>query len=133
MLGAVTVEASMYEHRREPVLDRRRFLRRVTWHGVIALLLLGGSLLIGILGFFVVYRDGWVNALLRASMILSGMGPVGDPVHDSQVAKLFSAAYALYSGVAFVAMAGIVLAPFVHRLLHLLHADGGRGESSGGS
>jgi hypothetical protein len=116
----------MYEHHREPVLDRRRFLRRVTLHGTLALLILGGSLAVGVLGYLIVYEDGWINALLRASMILSGMGPVGDPVNDGRAAKLFHSAYALYSGVVFVAIAGIVLAPFLHRLLHRLHAEPGR-------
>jgi hypothetical protein len=122
----------MYEHHRQPVLDRRQFLRRVTWHGALALLLLGGSLAVGVVGFLVVYRDGWVNALLRASMILSGMGPVGDVINDSRAAKLFAAGYALYSGVVFVAMAGILVAPFLHRLLHRLHVEAERGRPPAG-
>jgi hypothetical protein len=32
--------------------------------------------------------------------------------------KLFAGAYALYSGLVFLVLAGIVLAPVLHRILH---------------
>jgi hypothetical protein len=54
-------------------------------------------------------------------MILGGMGPVNELTSDA--AKLFAAIYALYSGVAFLAVAALLIAPFAHRLLHRLHLE----------
>jgi hypothetical protein len=52
-------------------------------------------------------------------MILGGMGPVNPLKTDG--AKLFAAAYALFSGVIFIGMMGILLTPVVHRVLHKFH------------
>jgi len=61
--------------------------------------------------------------LVNSSMILGGMGPV-DPI-KSTGGKLFASFYALFSGVIFLATAGILFGPIVHRLLHQLHLDAG--------
>ena len=58
---------------------------------------------------------------VNAAMILSGMGPLAPPQTDA--AKIFAGLYALFSGLAVLAIAGIIFAPAVHRLLHVLHAD----------
>jgi hypothetical protein len=63
----------------------------------------------------------WLDAFLNASMILGGMGPVDRM--DTSAGKLFSALYALFSGLVFVGLIGIVLAPWVHRLLHWTHLE----------
>jgi hypothetical protein len=63
----------------------------------------------------------WIDALLNASMILAGMGPV-DPV-QSTAAKLFATFYALYSGIAFLTMIAILMAPLLHRFLHKFHLE----------
>ena len=52
-------------------------------------------------------------------MLLGGMGPVDDPKTDG--GKLFAGFYALYAGLAFLVVAGLLLAPVVHRVLHRLH------------
>jgi hypothetical protein len=54
-------------------------------------------------------------------MILGGMGPVNELSSDT--GKLFASFYALYAGVAFLAIAAVIVAPFAHRLLHRLHLD----------
>ena len=54
-------------------------------------------------------------------MILTGMGPIGSVESDS--GKIFSALYAIYSGVTFLSVMGIFFAPIVHRFLHVLHID----------
>ena len=69
-----------------------------------------------------------IDALLNASMILSGMGPVGEL--DGNRAKLFASIYALVSGVVFLAAASVVIAPVLHRILHKFHLDEG-GDSGG--
>jgi hypothetical protein len=72
---------------------------------------------------------GWLDAFLNASMILGGMGPV-DPM-PTDAAKLFAGFYALFAGVFFLVIAGVILAPFLHRVLHLLHISAGdSGDSS---
>ena len=111
----------MYEHRKQPLLPLPRFIRRLARHGGIALLLLGASLGSGILGYRLTEGLSWIDALLNASMILGGMGPVNQL--QTTAGKLFASAYALFSGLAFMATAGILIAPVAHRILHRLNAD----------
>lgn len=111
----------MYEPRTHPLLNRIEFSRRVARHAFVALLVLGIGLGIGVFGYHYLGHLSWLDALLNASMILSGMGPV-DPL-VTPAAKLFASFYALFSGLAFVAVASVLLAPFLHRILHRLHMD----------
>jgi hypothetical protein len=76
---------------------------------------------IGILGYHYLGQLEWLDALVNASMILGGMGPV-DSVKTT-VGKIFISFYALFSGLAFIAVATTLVAPFAHRLLHTFHID----------
>jgi hypothetical protein len=116
-----TEERAVYEHHKEPVLPREQFLRRVTRHGGASVLIIVLSLGIGTAGYHVFAGLGWIDALLNASMILTGMGPVAMLTTDA--AKLFASFYALYSGIVFLAATGVFFAPFLHRVLHTLHAS----------
>lgn len=109
----------MYERFNQPLISRNAFLRRVFFHAMLGTSLLAVSLLMGVFGYRFVARLSWVDALLNASMILGGMGPVAE-LHTS-AAKVFASAYALFSGVIFLVSAGILLAPGLHRLLHHFH------------
>ena len=112
-----------YEHRSEPLLPWRLFLlRRVGKTAAAAAAVIAISLVLGMLGYRLAEGMGWLDAFLNASMILGGMGPV-DPMH-SAAGKLFAGVYALYSGLVLVGTAGLLLAPFVHRLLHRFHLEG---------
>jgi hypothetical protein len=111
----------MYEHRTHPILNRAEFTKRVARHLMLALIILSLALGIGVVGYHYLGELGWLDALLNASMILGGMGPV-DPLHRP-VAKLFASCYALFSGLAFIGVASLLLAPFAHRLLHRFHLD----------
>jgi hypothetical protein len=84
-----------------------------------SLLLLLLVLLIGIAGYHWIDDLPWVDSILEAAMILGGMGPVNPLKTDG--AKLFAAGYALFSGVIFIGMMGILLTPVVHRVLHTFH------------
>ena len=113
----------MYEHRTHPLLDRRAFIRRVMFHVLLAVLVICFALGMGILGYHYLADLPWLDALLNASMILSGMGPV-DPLRNPG-AKLFASFYALFSGLLFIAVASMLAGPFIHRILHRLHVKEG--------
>ena len=75
----------------------------------------------GIAGYHILAGLGFVDSLLEASMILGGMGPVKE-LH-SDAAKIFASIYALFSGIIFIALMGIMLAPVAHRVMHKFHVD----------
>jgi hypothetical protein len=110
-----------YEHKHRPLLSRRRFLRRAALHVALAGLIVVIAVGIGTVGYAQFGGLSWLDAFLNASMILGGMGPVDRM--ETSAAKLFSALYALFSGLVFVGLVGIVLAPWVHRLLHWTHLE----------
>ncbi len=111
----------MYEHKSDRLLPRAEFTIRVIWHLSLALLILLFSLGLGVVGYHLTDGLPWLDSLLNASMILGGMGPVDKLVTDS--GKLFASFYALYSGIVFIGVAGIVIAPVAHRVLHKLHLE----------
>jgi len=114
----------MYEHRSAPLLARQLFWRRMVTHGGGATAVIAVSLYAGTVGYHVLGELAWVDAFENASMILGGMGPV-DPI-ASTAGKLFASFYALYSGVIFLLVAGLMVAPVFHRLLHHFHLEDGR-------
>jgi xanthine/uracil permease len=111
----------MYEGRNHPLLSRAKFARRVGGHLLLALFVVGLALAIGVFGYHFIAHLSWIDSLLNASMILGGMGPV-DPLQSS-AAKLFASFYALFSGLAFVGIASLMIAPFAHRFLHRFHIE----------
>lgn len=111
----------MYESRKQPLLPRDRFMRRLWGHAAVAVALLVISLLIGMAGYGYFENLPWRDGFLNAAMLLGGMGPVDAPKTDG--GKLFAGLYALYSGLVFLVAAGVVLAPILHRLLHKFHWD----------
>jgi len=110
-----------FERRNEPVLPWPAFLWRLAGSTLIGAGLVIVSLAIGMIGYRSLMGMSWIDAFVNASMILSGMGPLADP--ETSGAKLFAGLYALFSGLAVLAIAGVVFAPVVHRFLHYLHAD----------
>ncbi len=110
-----------YEHRRERLVPRSVFYRRVAKNGIVALAVVLVSLTIGILGYRLTEGLSWLDALLNASMILGGMGPVAEL--RTPAGKLFASFYALFSGIAFLSVAGILFAPILHRFLHKFHLE----------
>lgn len=120
----------MYEHHSQPLLPPAKFLRRLALHGLAAGGVVAGGLGVGILGYHLLEGLPWIDALLNASMILGGMGPV-DTLHTS-AGKLFASFYSLFSGIVFLVTAGILVAPVAHRLLHRLHLDGDESDGDSG-
>lgn len=111
----------MFEHRSDPILSTGSFLVRVGFFAVASALLVGSALGVGVIGYHYLGELPWIDALVNASMILGGMGPV-DPIR-SHTGKLFASFYALFSGLLFIGAASLVVAPFVHRVMHKLHID----------
>jgi hypothetical protein len=87
----------------------------------IAVAVIAIALGIGVLGYHHFAGLPWIDSLLNASMILTGMGPI-DPMR-SDAAKLFASLYALFSGVVFLTAVALLLSPIFHRLLHHFHLD----------
>jgi hypothetical protein len=118
----------MYEHRTQTLLSKRAFAQRLARQGLVALVLVLGSLVLGTVGFHLASRQLWIDALLNSAMLLGGMGPVGDLGPTS--GKLFATFFALYSGLVFLIVAGLLFMPVFHRVLHRFHLDVTRGEKS---
>lgn len=108
-----------YEHRRVPPLKRGAFYRRLAAHSGFAGLVIVGSLGLGIWGYHRYERLGWLDAFLNAAMLLGGMGPVNAP--QTSGGKIFAGLYALFAGLVFIAVAGLLFAPVFHRILHHFH------------
>ena len=111
----------MYERRSHRPLSQAAFLLRLLRHFGLAALLLTASLGLGMLGYRHYEHLEWHDAFENTCMLLGGMGPVNNPV--TPAGKLFAGCYALYAGLVFIVTATIVLAPVLHRILHLFHCD----------
>lgn len=111
----------MYEHRHQPVAPRATFYQRILKNIFIAFLIIMFCLAIGVAGYHYTANIAWIDALHNAAMILSGMGPVVEMTTTG--GKIFSACYALFSGVIFLSIVGFILAPAIHRIFHLLHHE----------
>ena len=111
----------MYEHHRQKLLAWPAFLRRASFHLTMGLLAIAIAVGLGTVGYHWLAGVAWIDAFLNASMILGGMGPVDRM--DTNGAKIFAACYALFSGLFFIAVMSVVLAPWIHRMIHIMHAE----------
>ncbi len=115
------IQLTMFEHKREPLITRHEFVIRIAKYFFISIAILGFSLLVGMLGYHNLCGLSWIDSLLNASMILTGMGPVVEM--KTFASKLFASFYALYSGIAFLSSVSVLLAPALHRFMHVLHLE----------
>ncbi len=111
----------MYEKPSESLLNFLEFGFRVAKNFSLTLIIVAVSLTFGTMGYCYFGELSWVDGLLNAAMILTGMGPVDRMTTTS--GKLFATLYALYSGVAFLSMVAILMAPIAHRFLHRFHLE----------
>lgn len=111
----------MFEHRREALLPRTRFYRRILLYSTLSGGIIVISLAIGVLGYHYFENLPWIDALLNASMLLGGMGPV-EALH-TDAGKLFASFYALFSGMVLLVAVGVLIAPVFHRILHRFHLE----------
>jgi hypothetical protein len=110
-----------YERRHQPLASPRVFRRRLLRSGTFGLVTVAISLAVGMAGYSFFEGLGAVDSFLNAAMILSGMGPLHNPL--TVAGKLFAGIYALYSGFAVLVIAAIAFAPVVHRVLHRFHLE----------
>jgi sterol desaturase/sphingolipid hydroxylase (fatty acid hydroxylase superfamily) len=113
--------AFKYERRGQRVASRLEFSDRFLKHFLLATLIIVVALAAGMVGYMYFACMSPLDAFLNASMILSGMGPVDELYRPS--AKIFAGLYAIISGLLFFAVAGLILAPVLHRILHRFHMD----------
>jgi hypothetical protein len=117
-----------FERRHEKLAPVSVFVWRMVSSVGVGLLIIGSALVIGIAGYHWIAGFGWIDSILEASMLLGGMGPVN--ALPSEGAKLFASGYALFSGLIFIGVMGVVLTPVIHRLMHKFHLEKGTSQSS---
>jgi len=110
-----------FEKKGQPLLSKEKFQARLRTNVLAGLLVLGFFLGVGVWGYHATCAFTWIDSLLNASMILSGMGPTSTIPND--VGKWFASLYALVSGVVFITTIGIIIAPVVHRAFHRFHLE----------
>lgn len=121
MVNGPNREDALFEHRHQPLLPRRAFVRRLARSALAFAIVVSFSLTLGTMGYHWFAELSWIDSLLNAAMIYTGMGPVS-PL-PTPGAKLFATAYALFSGLSFVIGVGILVTPLLHRLLHRFHLE----------
>ena len=109
----------------EPPLSALRRPWHVAGHmlsGGYALLPLGGgALFLGMAIYHWVEHLPWADAFLNAAMLLGGMGPV-NPIHTA-LGKWLAGFYALFAGLFFIVLAGVMLAPVLNHVLQRFHMN----------
>jgi hypothetical protein len=110
-----------FEHRKQPLVSKQSFVKRLVFAAVLSTVLLAVWTAVGMIGYHALAGLGWVDAFLNSAMIVGGMGPVD--VLNNQPAKVFAGFYAIFSGVIFLSIFGLLIAPVFHRFLHRFHLD----------
>lgn len=111
----------MFERKSQRIAPAPVFFLRLVGFVGIALLVILAALFLGVAGYHWLAGLDWIDSLLNASMILGGMGPVDRLT--TEAGKIFASVYALFSGLVFIAVMGIVFSPVIHRILHSFHMD----------
>jgi hypothetical protein len=117
----MSMKLKLFERKHERLATPSMFRKRMAVSFAMASLLVFVALFAGVAGYHWIGGFDWIDSILEASMILGGMGPVNQLPNSG--AKLFASAYALFSGLVFIAVMSIVLSPLVHRMLHKFHLD----------
>jgi hypothetical protein len=115
--------APVFEHRSSPLLPRQAFIRRMWRCALLGAGISVATLMVGMGGYHFLEGMDWADAFANASMILAGMGPLGNL--NTSPGKIFAGFYALFCGLIFVTVVTILLAPIFHRALHKFHLEKG--------
>jgi hypothetical protein len=111
----------MFEHRSSPLLPRKAFIRRMRRSILISTGIAAVTLAVGMCGYRFLENMPWPDAFANSSMILAGMGPLGNL--NTNGGKIFAGCYALFCGLIFVTIITILIAPLFHRALHKFHCE----------
>ncbi|MAL60187.1 MAG: hypothetical protein CMC14_09075 [Flavobacteriaceae bacterium] len=110
-----------FESNKSPVLESKKFLLRAFRYLLYAIVMVFISVLIGTLGYRYFGLLSWIDAFYNSCMILAGVGPIA-PMPNVP-AKIFASFYALFSGTMFFSVIAVVMAPVIHRFLHIINSD----------
>jgi uncharacterized membrane protein len=111
----------MFEHYRQPLLPQPKFFARVLRSIIFAAILLTSTILIGASVYHYVEKFPWIDAVLNAVLIMTGLGIIG--ILNNPAVKMFTILYALFSTIVFFAVIGILFAPLIHRFFHRFHLE----------
>lgn len=103
------------------LLPFSRFIVHLLISVFIGWILIFVALIMGMMGYHEFEGMSWVDAFVNAAMILSGMGPLTPLQTDG--GKIFAGFYALFSGLIFIVIIGLIFAPLIHRFFHKIHLD----------
>ena len=117
----------MFENKSSPLLPRKDFIRRMQRCILVSAGISAVTLGIGMCGYHSLEKMSWPDSFVNASMILGGMGPLGNLNTDP--GKIFAGCYALFCGLIFCTIIAVLLAPIFHRFLHKFHLEAGKGNS----
>jgi len=117
----------MFEHRSSPLLPRKAFIARMSRCAALATAIAAITLGVGMCGYHSFEKMSWPDAFANASMILAGMGPLGNL--NTTAGKIFAGFYALFCGLIFCTVVAVLLAPIFHRFLHKFHLETGKEKS----
>jgi hypothetical protein len=92
-----------------------------------AAILIVVSLAVGMLGFHLSAGYGLIESFSQAALLLGGEGPSG--TYPTDASRIFAGAYALYSGLAYIVVTALLLAPVFSHVLKRHHIDVGDTES----
>jgi len=119
---------TIFEHHKQPLVSKSVFMQRVVKCVWVASLLLAGTILMGACVYHYVEGLAWVDAVMNAVMIMTGLGLV-DTLHTIP-AKIFTTFYAILTAVVFYMVLAIIFAPLIHRFLHEFHLEIGRDDGN---
>ena len=105
----------------KPLMDPKKFYKKMMFNLLFAFIVLSISLAIGVFGYHILAHLGYVDSFLNASMILGGMGPVD--VLTDKASKIFAGCYALFSGITFLSTFALLITPVAHRIIHKMHLE----------
>jgi len=87
-----------------------------------------GTLMFGIAIYHGVEGLPWSDSFLNAAMLLGGMGPVDHL--QTTAGKWLAGVYALFAGLVFIVLAGVMLSPVIHAVLYRFHLEAQKGSAA---
>ena len=110
-----------FEKQSDPLAPRAKFRSRLMTNVSTGALVVIVALAIGMSGYSYFEGMSAIDAFANSAMILSGMGPLAPLLTFG--GKLFAGIYAIFCGLLIFAIAGLILAPVFHRILHRFHVS----------